>query len=94
MKPRVKRLFHIMPKLLTLSQFQVSRPLQYLLLHFVLHMQACNYIMIENRKMLTIFQVKFKRTNQNYSPSNISQSINIKCFICDREVTNISTLHQ
>ena len=51
-------------------------------------------LMIDNSKLLTIFQVKFKLTNQSYSPSNISQSINIKKPFSDREVTNISTLHQ
>ena len=38
-------------------------------------MQACNYVMIDNWKLLTVFQGKFKRTNQSYSPSKISESI-------------------
>ena len=55
-------------------------------------MQARNYVVIN--KLLPVFQGKFKRTNQSYSPSKISESINIKWHICDRDMTNISTLHQ
>ena len=49
--------------------------LQFLLPHFSVHMQAYNYAMIDSCKLLTIFQVKFKLTNQSYSPLKISQSI-------------------
>ena len=48
------------------------------LTHFALQMQACNNLMIHNCKLLTVFQGKFKLTNQSYSPSKISLSINIK----------------
>ena len=47
-------------------------------------MSCCYYC-----KLLTVFQVKFKWTFQNYSPLNISQSINIKWRTCYREATNI-----
>ena len=67
-----------MPKLLTLSKSLVS---------FVVfintfcsayaNMQLC-FVMIDNCKMLTVFQVKFKEINQSYSPSRVNQSISIK----------------
>lgn len=58
-------------------------------------MKACNYVLINNSKLLTVFRVIFKRTNQIYLLSKINQSINIKWCTCDKEVTNISTtLHK
>ena len=38
-------------------------------------MQACNHDVIDNCKLLTIFEITFKQTSQSYSPSKISQSI-------------------
>ena len=32
-----------------------------LLPHFVMYMQACNHVLINNCRLLTVFQVKFKR---------------------------------
>ena len=56
-----------MPKLLTLSKCFTS--LAAFLTYCVLQMEAYSYVMIDNCKLLKVFQGKFKRTNQNFSAS-------------------------
>ena len=83
-----------MPKLLTLSQCFTSFAVSINIFRSAHKRMKLCYVMIDNGKLLTAFQVTFKRTTQSYSPSKISQSVTIKWHPCDREVTNISTLHQ
>ena len=80
MNSGVVLLDQIMSILLTMNKHR----LQSLLLCFVLHMSNIsylnlNYIIIDQRKLLTDFgvcYVKFKENNQICSPLKISQSIN------------------
>ena len=80
----VKRLHHIIPKLLPLSKCLTS--LEVFINTFCsahASMLLC-YVVNDNCKLSTVFQVKFKRTNQSYSSSQISHSINIKWCTCDQ----------
>ena len=61
-----------MPKLVTLSKSFTSLAVfinTFCSAHA--NMQLC-FVMINNCKLLTVLQVKFKETNQTYSPSRFS----------------------
>ena len=57
-------------------------------------MQLC-YVMTDTCKLLTVFHLNSNEPIKVTHVQNLAnQSINIKWHTCDREVTNISTLHQ
>ena len=92
---QVKKLNHIMPKLLTLSKCFTSLAVFINTFCSVnASMQLC-YVMTDTCKLLTVFHLNSNEPIKVTHVQNLAnQSINIKWHTCDREVTNISTLHQ